>query len=188
MKKLSKRQYFLFAVYVGLQSFLLQLADQLLSRRLLPEGNVGFVFLAFQGWALYFLLGSRVKGAVQGFCGYVAGILFGIIMIALADVCSGAGIFALPIVALLVVPIMMYFEFAPWCISNVATFFVGAGAFYGIYNYVGNITVFQSAFTVLLYCILGLGSGYFTIRFRRWYEGRTAAKTFEYKEAEKSYE
>lgn len=138
---MNKNRFLIFALYVGLQSFLLQIVDQLIGTHLTPGGHSGFVFIAFQGWALYFLLGSNIKGAVKGFCGYVLGILFAIIMIGLLGIFAGAGMWAVPIVALIVVPFMMYFEFAPWCISNVAVFFVGAGAFFGIVNYVEGVTI-----------------------------------------------
>lgn len=163
---MKKSQYLIFAVFVGLQSFLLQLIDQLIGTHLTSGGHSGFVFIAFQGWALYFLLGSSVKGAVKGFCGYVLGILFAIIMIGLATLWSGLGIITVPVVALFVVPFMMYFEFAPWCISNVAVFFVGAGAFFGINSYVEGIGMLTAAGIVLLYCTLGLVSGWMSIAFR----------------------
>ena len=66
----------------------------------------------------------------------------------------------------------MYFEYAPFYISDVATFFVGAGAFYGIYNYVDEITIIQASTIEILYCVLGLGSGWMTILFRNWYENK----------------
>lgn len=83
---------------------------------------------------------------------------------------------AVPIVALIVVPFMMYFEFAPWCISNVAVFFVGAGAFFGIVNYVEGVTIPGAAGIVLLYCALGLASGWMSILFRTWLEHKPSAE------------
>ncbi|MEG2305611.1 MAG: DUF1097 domain-containing protein [Lachnospiraceae bacterium] len=167
---MNKTQYLMFAVFVGVQSFLLQLIDRLIGTHLVPGGHSGFVFIAFQGWALYFLLGSNIKGAVKGFCGYILGISFAIIMIALAGVLPGLGMLTIPVVALVVVPFMMYFEFAPWCISNVAVFFVGAGAFYGINSYVDGIKIWQSAGIVLLYCMFGLLCGWASIFFRKRFE------------------
>lgn len=169
---MDKRKFLIVAIYVGLQSFLLQLVDQLVGHRLADGGTRGFVFIAFQAWALYFLLGNTVKGAIKGFCGYVLGIAFAVVMLALAGVFSWMGILAVPVTALIVVPFMMYFEFAPWCISNVATFFVGAGAYYGILNYVEEVSEVQAAGIVILYCIFGLASGYLTILFRSAYEKR----------------
>ena len=78
---MKKSQYLIFAIFVGIQSFLLQLVDQLIGTHLVSGGHSGFVFIAFQGWGVYFLLGSSVKGAVKGFCGYILGILFAVIMI-----------------------------------------------------------------------------------------------------------
>ena len=173
---MNKNRFLLFALYVGLQSFLLQVVDQLIGTHLTPGGHSGFVFIAFQGWALYFLLGSNIKGAVKGFCGYVLGILFAIIMMGLSGIFAGAGMWAAPIVALIVVPFMMYFEFAPWCISNVAVFFVGAGAFFGIANYVEGVTIPGAAGIVLLYCALGLASGWMSILFRIWLEHKPSAE------------
>lgn len=167
---MKKKQFFLFALYVGIQSFILQIIDQMIGKNLVSGGDRGFAFIAFQAWALYFLLGSTIKGAVTTFCGYIAGIVFAIVMNVGAGILSGLGIFTVPVVALIVVPMMMYFEYSPWNISNVATFFVGAGAFYGILNYVDGIHVEEAAFIVLLYCALGLLSGWMTIFFRYRYE------------------
>ena len=50
------------------------------------------------------------------------------------------------------------------------TFFVGAGAFYAVLNYVEGIKMWEAAFVVLLYCSFGLASGWMTIAFRQWYE------------------
>ena len=97
---MNKRYFFIFALYVGIQSFLLQLIDQLIGKSLVPGGHNGFVFIAFQGWALYFLLGSTLRGAVTGFCGYVMGILFAVLMIAAASAFSGLRLLAVPVTAL----------------------------------------------------------------------------------------
>lgn len=173
---MKKSRFLIFAVFVGIQSFLLQLVDQLIGTRLVSGGHSGFVFIAFQGWALYFLLGSSVKGAVKGFCGYVLGIVFAVIMIGMPAAFPDLGIFTIPAVALIVVPVMMYFEFAPWCVSNVAVFFIGAGAFFGINSYVEGIRMWQSAGIVLLYCIFGLASGWMSIVFRKRLESRVCAE------------
>lgn len=169
---MSKSRFFVFAVYVGLQSFLLQLVDQLIGTQLVSGGTRGFVFVAFQSWALYFLLGSNIKGGLKGFVGYALGIFFSIIMLQVSMTFGGMGMLAIPITAFIVVPVMMYFEYAPCYLNNVATFFIGAGAFFGIYNYVDGITVIQASTIELLYCILGLASGWMTIVFRNWYENK----------------
>lgn len=167
---MSKSWFFIFAVYVGLQSFLLQLIDQLIGTQLVIGGIKGFVFIAFQSWALYFLLGSTVKGGLKGFAGYFMGIVFAVIMLKMGMAVVDLGIFAVPMTALIVVPIMMYFEYAPFYISDVAVFFIGAGAFFGIYNYVEGIGIIQASVVEMLYCILGLVSGWMTVLFRNWYE------------------
>ncbi|MDD3403572.1 MAG: DUF1097 domain-containing protein [Hespellia sp.] len=184
---MKKGQFLIFALYVGIQSFLLQLIDQLIGTHLTSGGHSGFVFIAFQGWALYFLLGSNLKGAVKGLLGYILGILFAVIMIILSNIFAGAGILAVPIVALIVVPFMMYFEFAPWCISNVSVFFIGAGAFFGVMNYVEGVTKLCAAGIVLLYCTLGLASGWMSILFRNRLE-EICWKKKEAKEEYQSYE
>ena len=167
---MKKSQFLIFAIYVGVQSFLLQFIDQMIGTHLTPGGHSGFVFIAFQGWALYFLLGSNLKGAAKGFLGYILGILFAVLMMGMSKLFSGTGMLAVPIVALIVVPFMMYFEFAPWCISDVAVFFIGSGAYFGIVNYVEGVTKVGAAAIVLLYCVLGLMSGWMTILFRNWFE------------------
>ena len=93
-------------------------------------------------------------------------------MIGMSAVLPDLKLLTVPLVALLVVTFMMYFEFAPWCISNVAVFFVGAGAFFGINSYVEGIKMWQSAGIVLLYCTFGLLSGWMSVLFRKWLEGK----------------
>lgn len=174
---MKKRDFFIFAVYVGIQSFLLQLADKCLSPWLTAGSNEGFAFVAFQGWALYFLLGGKPKGIIKGLLGYAAGIGFAMLMVLIGTWLTFTGVMAVPITALLVVPAMMYFEYGPWWLSNTAVFFIGAGACYGIYNYVDEVTMPRAAVIVMVYCLLGLVSGWATIRFRTscqaWREGGT---------------
>lgn len=167
---MKKRHFLFFALYVGIQSFLLQIVDRMIGPYLTDGVNLGFAFIAFQGWALYFLLGSKSTGIIRGMSGYTAGIAFSIVMILVGNWFSFMGIWAVPITALIVVPFMMYFEYAPWWIGDVAVFFVGAGAYYGIYNYIEETTMVGAAGIVLLYCFLGLLSGWATITFRKHYE------------------
>lgn len=75
-------------------------------------------------------------------------------------------LFAVPVAALLIVPVMMYFEYAHAYINSVSTFFLGAGAFYGIKNYVQGIGVLQTAGIVVLYCAMGLLCGWVSVSFR----------------------
>lgn len=173
---MKKSQFLLFAIFVGVQSFLLQVIDQLLSRYVIPFENSGFVFIGFFGWALYFLLGGNLKGGAKVFGGYIMGIFFAIIMFFVAGAFKGTGMFAVPIAALLVVPMMMYFEYAPKTIGNVSVFFLGAGAFYAIFNYVSGATMVSTTLILLTYCLLGLASGWGTVTFRTWYEKRLGIK------------
>lgn len=167
---MNKKQFFVYAVFVGAQSFLLQLIDQLIGFDLVSGGNKGFVFLAFQSWALYFLMGCNMKGAIKASAGYVLGIAFAIVMLIIPELLPAIGIFCVPVTALVVVPFMMYFEFAHWTVNSVSVFFMGSGAFFGVYNYVKDITLWEAIAVVMLYCILGLGSGFISILFRNWYE------------------
>ena len=130
------------------------------------------MFVAFQSWALYFLREHCEKRFKR-----LSWILYGdcireIVMLKVGGMLGGLGIFAIPVTALIIVPIMMYFEYAPFYISDVATFFVGAGAFYGIYNYVDGITINRHSMIEMLYCVLGLASGWMTVLFRNWYENK----------------
>lgn len=167
---MSFSKFFPIALFIGFQCIILQSIDQLLSPLMPPVGNVGFGWIAFQAWAMYFLAGCNLKDAARTFFGYGIGILGSIAIFLLAGKCGMLGFMNVPVVLAGVVTIMILLERAPTMLNFVPAFFVGAGAYFGFMSYIPGATFETAAFTELVYCLLGLASGYTTVTFRVWYE------------------
>ncbi|MNI59651.1 hypothetical protein D3C73_1148240 [compost metagenome] len=119
---------------------------------------------------MYFLSGLNVVGAVKAFFSYGIGILASVAIMVSGGMLSGLEFFTVPVVLLIVVPIVIYFELAPSLLSYVPAMFVGAGVYFGFMSYIEGATYTGAAMTELIYCALGLLFGYITVTFRGWYE------------------
>ncbi len=165
-------KFFWIALFIGLQACVLQIIDQALSPVVYPAG-AGFGWIAFQAWAMYFLSGCDMKGAIRTTFGYIIGIVASIAIMMMGGALSGAlGFFAVPITLLVLVPVVIYFELMPWVINYVPSIFVGAGVYFGFMSYVPQATFSSAAITEMIYCIIGLAFGYVTVSFRGWYEAK----------------
>ena len=60
---------------IALLAGTIQIVDQVLHLQVEPVGNVGFGWIAFQAWAMYFLAGCDLKGGLRTLIGYVMGIV-----------------------------------------------------------------------------------------------------------------
>jgi hypothetical protein len=167
---MTKGKFFWIAFFIGAQAFLLQVIDQVLAPLCPPDGNVGFGWIAFQAWAMYFLSGLNVVGAVKSFFSYGIGILASVAIMVSGGILSGLGFFTIPVMLLFFVPFVIYFELAPSPLSYVPAMFVGAGVYFGFMSYIEAATYTGAAITELIYCALGLLFGYVTVTFRGWYE------------------
>jgi hypothetical protein len=147
----------------------IQIVDQLLHLHVEPAGNVGFGWIAFQAWAMYFLAGCDIKGGIKTLIGYVLGIVASIAIMVLGGKFAGMGFYAVPIaVSLVVVPVILL-EKVKW-LDFIPAIFIGAGAFFAFMSYVPDATFAIAAKTELIYCVLGLFYGYMTILLRGAYE------------------
>lgn len=158
-------------VIVALLAFSIQILDQLVSPNVMPAGNVGFGWIAFQAWAMYFLAGCDVKGGIKTLIGYVNGIVASILIMKLGGMLiPSLAFYAFPVAVLIIVVPVISLERIPWA-DFVPAVFVGAGVFFGFMSYVPNASFASAASTEIIYCIIGLIYGYVTVKLRVLYEG-----------------
>lgn len=80
---MTLKKFVLIPVIIGVLACLIQALDQLLYSSVPPEGNVGFSWISFQSWAVYFLAGCTVRGGIKAFIAYAIGIAASIVIMVL---------------------------------------------------------------------------------------------------------
>lgn len=170
------KKFFPIAMFIGAQAAILQCIDQAIASQVYTAEALGFGWVSFQAWAMYFLSGCDIKGAIRTIGGYVIGIIASIVIMVLGGIFGSLGFFALPVALLIVVPMVIYFELMPWVLNYVPAVFVGAGAFFAFMSYVKTATFATAGSTVFTYCVIGLVFGFVTVKFRGWYESRYIAR------------
>ncbi len=166
--KFSK--FIVIPIMIAVLAAILQVIDQSIPQLSFGEWG-GFGWVSFQAWAMYFLSGCNVTGAIKTFIGYAVGCVASIAIIAFAGYLGGlgAGFWAVPLSLLILVVPVICLERVPW-LDYVPAIFIGAGVFFGMMTYVQDAT-FCSAFGVeMLYCVIGLIFGYVTVKLRVAYE------------------
>lgn len=167
---MSFKKFIWIPVMIAFLAFTIQIVDQLLHTAVLPAGNVGFGWIAFQAWAVYFLAGCDVKGGIKSFLGYLNGVIASILIMEIGAALTPIfGFFGFPIAVFLIVIPVISLERIPW-LDFVPAIFVGAGVFFGFMSYVPGATYSAAAATELIYCALGLFYGFMTVKFRVAYE------------------
>jgi len=171
---MSFKKFIIIPILVAILAGSIQAVDQLLHLQVEPLGNVGFGWIAFQSWAMYFLAGCNVKGGVKTLIGYILGIIASIAIISLGSgQLSSLGFFAFPIAVLLVVIPVIFLEKVKW-LDFIPAIFIGSGAFFAFMGYVPNANFAIATKTELIYCVLGLVYGYITVSLRTAYETRVS--------------
>jgi len=165
--KFSK--FIFIAIMVAALAALIQIADQLVCSHVLPEGNKGFGWLAFQAWALYFLAGCNIQGGIKTLIAYAVGIGASIVIMLGAGWFGSLGFFAVPVSLLVFVIPVICLERVPW-LDFIPGLFVGAGAFFAFMTYVPGATFGGAFVTEMIYCVMGLFWGWMTVTFRGAYE------------------
>lgn len=168
---MSFKKFIWIPIMVAFLAFTIQIVDQLLCGNVPPSGNVGFGWIAFQAWAVYFLAGCNVKGGIKSFLGYINGIIASILIMEIGKALMGFGLgfMAFPAAVFIVVVPVMCLEKVQW-LDFIPSVFVGAGVFFGFMSYVPHATYAAAATSELIYCLLGLFYGYMTVTFRGMYE------------------
>lgn len=167
---MSLKKFAMIPVIIGVLAFCIQLIDQLLSPSMPPEGNIGFSWICFQSWAVYFFSGCNVKGGVKAFIAYAIGVLASIlIMLAGGAMESSLGFFATPLAVGAIAFAALFLERNDWT-SLIPALFIGAGAFFAFMSYVPGATFGIAGLTIMVYCTIGLVFGYITVVLRTKYE------------------
>ena len=170
---MTLKKFIVIPIMVALLAGSIQIVDQLLSLQVKPEGNVGFGWIAFQAWAMYFLAGCDLKGGLKTLLGYISGIIASIAIMVLGGKFAGMGFYAVPIAVFVVVIPVIMLEKVKW-LDFIPAIFVGAGAFFAFMSYVPNATFAIATTTELIYCVLGLVYGYITVTLRGAYEKKVS--------------
>lgn len=167
---MTLKKFVVIPVIIGVLAFFIQVLDQLLYTSVPPEGNVGFSWVSFQAWAVYFMAGCTVRGGVKAFIAYAIGIAASIVIMMLGGMMTPAlGFFAVPVAVGGIAFCAIFCERNEWT-SLVPALFVGAGAFFAFMSYVPNATFGTAALTEMIYCTIGLLFGYITVSLRSAYE------------------
>lgn len=171
---MTPRRFLPIAIFVALQSSVLQVIDQVLRHAVPPAANLGFTWVAFLAWATYFLAGSTVRGGAKALVGIMIGILYSIGVFVLGGWLGALGFLASPMAILLLIPLVMYLELGPDLVTLVPLVFVGAGTFFACMLYIPGATFATIAATQSIYTLLGLTFGWMTIAFRTAHQKRAA--------------
>ncbi|WED29659.1 DUF1097 domain-containing protein [Vibrio sp. DW001] len=162
-------QFLFIPVIVAFLAFTIQILDQLVSGFMPVENNVGFGWIAFIAWAMYFMAGCTIEGGKKAFFGYIAGIVASVAIMELGGVLASLEFFAFPVAVFIVVIFCICLERLP-PFDFVPALFVGAGTFFGFMSYVDGATYVSATITELIYCVIGLVYGLITIVLRGRYE------------------
>nr|WP_319556662.1 DUF1097 domain-containing protein [uncultured Vibrio sp.] len=163
-------QFIIIPIIVAFLAFTIQIVDQLLAPFTPVAGNVGFGWIAFIAWAMYFMAGCTLEGGKKTFFGYIAGIVASVAIMELGGALGSLGFFSFPVAIFFVVIGCICLEKVP-LFDFVPALFVGAGTFFGFMSYVGGATYMSATLTEMTYCVIGLVYGYITIVLRGRYEG-----------------
>ncbi len=173
---MTLRKFAVIPLIIGVLAFGIQLLDQLLSPYMPPVPNNGLSWICFQSWAVYFFSQSTVKGGIKAFIGYGIGMIISILIMTLGKIGMPLlGFFSVPIAVGFVAFLAIFFERNEWT-SSIPAIFIGAGAFFAFMNYVPGATFSNAAFTIMVYCFIGLFFGFITTVLRTKYEKSVSKK------------
>ena len=173
---MTLKQFAVIPIIIGVLAFGIQLLDQLLSPLMPPAGNVGFSWICFQSWAVYFFSGCTLKGGIKAFISYGLGIIASIVIITIGGAITPAtGFIAVPLAVGLIACAAIFLERNDWT-SCIPALFIGAGAFFAFMNYVQGATFGNASLTIMVYCFIGLLFGFITVALRSGYERKIKNK------------
>lgn len=164
------RDFIIFMIFGGIQSFTLQFIDILIANKLYVNSFGSFTWIAFIAWSMYFLVGGNKKNAFRAFNGFLIGILFATFMILSTSKLSlYLGVYAIPVISLITIPFMTSFEKATEMLSSTPSIFIGSSVFFAFYFNIPHATILTAIITVITYQIMGLLTGHCTAIFRKEY-------------------
>jgi len=159
MKKLS---FAVGSAYIAFLAFIIVCVDNLLKGYMPIGSDVGFTYISFVAWAVYFFTSGKLRDGIRAAIGYVVGIAFSIVIMLLAGAFSSIGFFAVPLAVFIVVFFVLYLEKVPW-IDLIPAMFVASGCYFGIMNYVPGATFGTAACVEIIYGFIGLFFGWLAV-------------------------
>lgn len=169
---MSLKQFAIIPIMIGVLAFGIQILDQFLAPFMPPSANVGFSWICFQSWAVYFFSGCTLKDGIRAFISYVFGIIVSILIMTLGGAMNPAlGFFSIPLAVGIMACAAIFLERNDWT-SCIPALFIGAGTFFAFMNYVSGATFGNASLTILVYCLIGLLFGFITILLRSKYEDK----------------
>lgn len=169
---MSLKQFAIIPIIIGILAFGIQIVDQLVAPFMPPAGNVGFSWICFQSWAVYFFSGCTLKGGIKAFISYGLGIIVSILIMIMGGAMTPAlGFFAVPLAVGIMACAAIFLERNDWT-SCIPALFIGAGAFFAFMNYIPGATFTNAGLTIMVYCFIGLLFGFITIALRSKYEAK----------------
>lgn len=185
---LSNKQLFVVSCGLALQAFILVLINGLLANVSPLTHGMDMMWIAFQAWAVYFVVGCTAANGVKAWIGYLTGIVASIVIIKLTQM---PGIKDLPTVGgmNLGLALAVFIVVIPAIMSEnaknmVPTLFIGSGAFFASLGHAALAAAVPSgdqttqfiyaAQAELIYCALGLTFGFITVFWRGKYEASLA--------------
>ncbi|MDR1624819.1 MAG: DUF1097 domain-containing protein [Tannerellaceae bacterium] len=173
---MSLKQFAIIPIIIGVLAFGIQMLDQLLAPFMPPAGNVGFSWICFQSWAVYFFSGCTLKGGIKALISYGLGIIVSIVIITIGGAMTPVmGFVAVPLAVGVMACAAIFFERNDWT-SCIPALFIGAGAFFAFMNYVPGATFANASLTIMVYCLIGLLFGFITVALRSSYEKKVKNK------------
>ncbi len=182
---LSHKQLFVVSCGLALQAAILVLINGLL-----PAFTHGMdmMWIAFQAWAVYFIVGCTAMNGLKAWIGYLTGIIASIAIVKLMGM---PGIKGLPTIGgmNLAMAVAVFIVVIPAIMSEniknmVPALFIGSGAFFASLGYGAlaaavpsgcqNTQFLYAAQSELIYCALGLSFGFITVWWRGKYEASLA--------------
>lgn len=154
--------FFACSAFVALLAFIIACIDSLLKGYMPIGSEIGFTYISFISWAVYFFGGGVLKNGIKAAIGYVVGIVASIVIILLATCFASLGFFAVPLAIFVVVIPVLYLEKVPW-FDLIPSIFVASGCYFGIMSYVPEASFGTAACTELTYAFIGLLFGWITI-------------------------
>jgi len=202
--KLTFKQFFTIPVGIAILAFFLMLVDLGFAKAFKGGKSYFVVWIAFQAWAMYFMAGCKYKDGVKVFLGYLGGAVASVAIMELGGGMTFLGAMAAPVAVLIVVVPVICAERVPM-FDFVPSWFVGAGAFFGLTALQGiasgqriadaTVAALKTGASVegitdpaawghidvgiacLLSCVVGMLFGVVTVIGRTKYEAALAAKT-----------
>jgi hypothetical protein len=170
------------AIPIAIIAAIVQAVDQVISKTsIVGPFKAGGGWCSFQAWAIYFLGGgvligggdSGLYGGVGALVGYIHGSGASILNFELGGKLGNLKFWAMPVTLVILVTVVIFLMITDWPFNYVPSLFVGAGVYFCIFSYMGDKfpeggtkwgNYISGAIGELVYCVIGLLAGFFTIQ------------------------